>query len=184
MRPPHATPFTPVFATLVTGATLVFAAAPVPAQGAPDRTVSVSAGAMAFDASGTGNAPIFALRVDRTLSGRWLVGEAGLGYAPIAEQFRSTPTRLGVAELQLQVQAPLPLVRPYVGAGAGAVAYLTNAGGRGRAAEAVSAAAGFRADLTRRAGLRVEGRLRYWDYNSEGFVNGSGEVTGGLSYRF
>jgi hypothetical protein len=172
------------FAILVAGATLVFSAAPVAAQGASDRTVSVSAGVMTFDASGTGTAPTFALRVDRALAGRWLVGEAGLGYAPITEQFQTTRTRLGVAELQVQFQAPLPLVRPYVGVGAGVVAYLTNAGGRGRAAEAVSAAAGLRADLTPRVGLRLEGRLRYWDYNSPGFVNGSGEVTAGLSYRF
>jgi hypothetical protein len=181
MRSPLTTSF---FATLAAGATLVFGTAPLAAQGAPDRTMSVSAGAMAFDASGTGNAPTFALRVDRTLAGRWLVGEAGLGYAPINEQFRTSPTRLGIAEFQVQFQAPLPLVQPYAGVGIGAVAYLTNAGGRGRAAGAVSAAAGLRADLTRRVGLRAEGRLRYWDYNSPGFVNGSGEVTGGLSYRF
>lgn len=180
MRPSVASPFLIPLAVTI----LVLGAVPLAAQSAPERTVSVVGGAMTFDASGTGTAPVFALRVDRTLAGRWLIGEAGLGYAPITEQFQSVRTRLGVAELQAQFQAPLPIVRPYIGGGAGVVAYLTNAGGRGRVAEAVSAAAGLRADLTGRIGLRLEGRLRYWDYNSPGFVNGSGEVTGGLSYRF
>lgn len=91
------------FATLVAAATLVVGAAPLAAQDASERAASVVAGAMMFDPSGTGAAPaalcvapIFGLRVDRVLVGRWLVGEAGLGYAPLAEPSQGAPTQLGV----------------------------------------------------------------------------------------
>jgi hypothetical protein len=41
-----------------------------------------------------------------------------------------------------------------------------------------------RADLWRSFGVRVDARVRYWDWNGEGFVNGLGEITAGLAYRF
>jgi hypothetical protein len=87
--------------------------------------------------------------------------------------------------VQLQLQLPASHIRPYVGGGIGTVVYLTQAGGRSRLNEAVSVAAGLRAPLGSRLGLRLEGRVRYWDPSSGfGFINGAGEVTGGLSVRF
>jgi hypothetical protein len=162
-------------------------AAPLAPQSAPVGSISVSAGSMAFDVSGTGTAPTAALRADRALIERWLLAEIGLGYAPIKEQFRVRPTRLGMLDAQLQLQLPTPHVRPYVGMGTGAVAYLTQADGRESVAGGVSLAAGLRASLTRRLGLRAEGRLRYWDYSSSSadrFVNSAGEITAGLSRQF
>jgi hypothetical protein len=61
---------------------------------------------------------------------------------------------------------------------------MTNAQGRGSMPEAVSAAASVRADLWRSFGVRPDARVRYWDWNAEGFVNGRGEITAGLACRF
>jgi Outer membrane protein beta-barrel domain len=169
-----------VFAAL---SAMTFTAEPASAQQSA-RSISISRGSMEFDASGTGTADVFALRADRRLSGNWLLGELGLSYASIGEDLQSSDTRLGVAELQLQVQAPLPYVQPYFGAGIGTLSYLTNANGRGSMTEAVSAGAGLRVDIWRSFGVRADGRVRYWDWNGEGFVNGSGEITAGLAFRF
>ena len=173
-----------VIAVLAALAAVTFAAVEPAGAQQPSRGISISRGSMEFDASGTGTADVFALRADRRLAGRWLLGELGLAYAPIREDLQPAETRLGVAELQLQAQAPLPYVQPYVGVGLGTLSYLTNAQGRGSMTEAVSAGAGLRVDIIRNFGLRADGRVRYWDWNGEGFVNGSGEITAGLAYRF
>ena len=165
-------------------AAFIFVGAPAAAQQSLPHSISISRGFMEFDASGTGSARVFALRGDKALAGRWLLGEASLAYSPIREQFAGADTKLGIADLQLQFQAPLPFVQPYIGTGLGAVSYLSNAAGRGTATEAVSIAAGVRSDIWRRFGVRADGRIRYWDWNGDGFVNSSGELTAGLSYRF
>jgi hypothetical protein len=164
-------------------AVTLFTAEPATAQQAT-RSISISRGAMEFDASGVGTADVFALRADRKLAGNWLLGELGLAYAPVREDLQTNETKMGVAELQLQFQAPLPYVQPYVGVGLGTLSYLTNAQGRGSMTEAVSAGAGVRVDVWRSFGVRADGRVRYWDWNGEGFVNGSAEITAGLAYRF
>lgn len=164
-------------------AAAIVTADPASAQQAT-RSVSLSRGSMEFDASGVGTADVFALRADRKVAGNWLLGELGLAYSSIREDSRSDDTKLGVAELQLQAQAPLRYVQPYIGAGLGTLSYLTNSQGRGSLTEAVSAGAGVRVDVWRNFGLRADGRVRYWDWNGEGFVNSSAEITAGLGYRF
>jgi hypothetical protein len=142
--------------------------------------VSLSAGAFQFDASGTGWAPVVALRGEHALVGRWLLGEAGVGYAPIGEQFAADRTHLGLAEVQLQLQAPFARVRPYVGGGGGLVSYLRGAGGRDVVTSTLSVAGGVRAALSNQFGLRAELRVRGWD----DFVNSAAEYTVGLSRSF
>lgn len=164
-------------------AVTLFTAEPASGQ-EPTRSISVSRGSMEFDASGVGTTDVIALRADRRLAGSWLLGELGLAYSSLREDLQANDTRLGVAELQLQAQAPFPYVQPYIGAGVGTLSYLTNAQGRGSVTEAVSAGAGLRVDVIRNFGLRADGRIRYWDWNGEGFVNASGEITAGLAYRF
>lgn len=165
---------------------LLLVAFPVMGQTRFSRNVSLSVGTMGFDASGTGWAPTAALRADGELGTRWLLGELGIGYAPIREQFRIHPTQLGMFEMQLQVQYPGTYLRPYLGTGFGAVSYLTQPGGRPRTNEAVSLGIGLRLPVGRRVGVRFEGRVRYWGTSSSGsgFVNSAGEVTAGLSRRF
>ena len=151
---------------------------------APAATLSLSGGVMGFDASGTGHAPVVALRADRELAGRWALVEGGLAYAPIQEQFSGGRTQLGVAEAQFQAQLPRFRVRPYRGAGLGALAYLTGAGGRDRAEPTISVAGGARAALNQRLGARAELRVRYWQWGGSGFVNGAAEWTLGVSRGF
>jgi hypothetical protein len=163
------------------------AAAPLHAQRGPVRDVSLSAGAMSFDGSGTGMAPTAALRASLPLAGRWLLVEGGAAYASLDEQFVTRPTRVGIAEAQLQVQAPLGVVRPYLGVGGGWLAYLTNAiDGQKSVEGTVSVAGGVRVDVSRVISLRSELRVRGWHAMQDGFgfVNSAAEFTGGVAYHF
>jgi hypothetical protein len=150
--------------------------------------VSVSVGAMQFDASGTGTVPVIALRAAVPLVGSWLLGEGNFSYASLNEQFSNVGTRIGVAEGQMQFQLPLARVRPYLGVGAGWLHYFSNAGGRATTSPTYSAAAGLRVGLSPRFTARAELRLRGWDYHSvptgSGFGNSAAEWTGGLAYTF
>src|SRR5437763_794450 len=97
---------------------------------APSRELSLAVGASQFDASGTGTAPMAALRVAAPLVGRWMLGDFSLSYASLDEQLTSINTRIGVAEGQLQAQLPAARLRPYVGLGGGWLHYFNNAAGR------------------------------------------------------
>ena len=191
-RRPHVARVVPprLTLTLATAAALAaatLAPASLAAQTSPGA-VSLSAGVMSFDASGTGYAPTVALRGEHGLAGQWLLGELSLGYASLGEQFEAIPTRLGVTEFQLQLQAPFRTVRPYIGAGGGAMTYLSNAADRGRTAGTVSFAAGARASLMRRFSVRVEARMRGWGGPCDGctdlFTNSATELTAGISRSF
>jgi len=154
----------------------------------PTREISVSVGAMQFDASGTGTAPVIALRAAVPFVGSWLLGEGNLSYASLDEQFSNVGTRVGVAEGQVQFQLPLARVRPYLGAGAGWVHYFNNAAGRAATSPTYSAAAGLRVGLSPRFAARAELRLRGWDYHSDqtgsNFGGSAAEWTAGLAYTF
>jgi hypothetical protein len=144
--------------------------------------ISASVGAMQFDASGTGTAPVIALRAAVPLVGSWLLGEGNFSYASLDEQFSDVGTRIGVAEGQLQFQLPLGRVRPYLGAGAGWFHYFNNAPPRATS-PTYSAAAGLRVGLSRRFAARAELRLRAWFPYASG-NNNAAEWTGGLAYTF
>jgi hypothetical protein len=154
----------------------------------PAPEISASVGAMQFDASGTGTAPVIALRAAVPLVGSWLLGEGNLSYASLDEQFSDVGTRIGVAEGQLQFQLPFARVRPYLGAGAGWLHYFNNAAGRAATSPTYSAAAGLRIGLSPRLSARAELRLRGWDYHSDqtgsNFGSSAAEWTGGLAYTF
>ena len=164
---------------------LLVSAISLEAQSSPE--VSVAAGAMQFDASGTGTAPVIALRAAVPLVGSWLLGEGNFSYASLDEQFSNAGTRIGVAEGQLQFQLPLARVRPYLGVGAGWLHYFNNAPARATS-PTYSAAAGLRVGLSPRLTARAELRLRGWNPYSQsagsGFGNNAAEWTGGLAYTF
>lgn len=163
--------------------TLALAGTPLSAQWMPDRTLSLSAGPMSFDASGTGTAVIVALSAAQTLPWRWLAMEASLGYAGLDEQFSGSPTRFGVVEVEAQLQWPGARFRPYLGAGPGLAHYFTNAGGRRATEPAVVFGAGLRAGLTAAWALRLDTRIRGWRFAgaTDWAVNTSGEITVGVS---
>lgn len=154
----------------------------------PKPEISAVVGAMQFDASGTGTAPVIALRAAVPLVGSWFLGEANLSYASLDEQFSAVGTRIGVAEGQMQFQLPLARIRPYLGVGAGWLHYFNNAAGRASTSPTYSAAAGLRVGLSSRIAARAELRLRGWDYHSyqtgSGFGSSGAEWTGGLAYTF
>jgi hypothetical protein len=163
---------------------LVCSAIPVAAQTSA-RELSIAAGVSQFDASGTGTAPIAAIRVAAPLVGRWMLGEASLSYASLDEQFSTTNTRVGVGEAQLQAQFPAARVRPYVGLGGGWLHYFNNAAGRSGATPTVSGAAGLRMSVSSALLVRGELRLRSWKSGSNsGFHNNAAEFTAGIGYTF
>ncbi len=169
------------------GALVVFAL-PVGAQeGSRTRAVALTAGMSSYDVRGTGRAWTTAIRVERPIVGTWLLSEVGVGYSPIKEQGSAAPTQLGLLDVQVHAQTRRGRVRPYIGTGVGAVTYLSGAGSRKRLVESVSGAVGFRIDVGLRTSLRVDARLRYWDYSNgapNSFVNGNSEITVGLARRF
>ena len=167
-----------------TALALALVSVPVAAQQPVGRAVSVVGGASFFDASGTGTAPMGAIRVEHPLVGRWMLGELGAGYARLDEQFRTSPTHLGILEAQVQVQAPFAHFRPYVGAGIGGVTRMSNRGERKFAEESASVAVGARIPLTGAVGFRGEMRVRGWKLYDFGFVNAAAETTFGLSVAF
>jgi hypothetical protein len=148
--------------------------------------ISASVGAIQFDASGTGTAPVFALRAAVPLAGSWLLGEGNLSYASINEQFSDVGTRLGLAEGQVQLQLPLARVRPYLGVGAGWMHYFNNTPLRATS-PTVSAATGMRVGVSPRITARAELRLRAWSpygQSTTDFGARAMEWTGGLAYTF
>lgn len=147
--------------------------------------VSLAGGASQFDASGTGTAPLAALRVSGQLVSTWLLGDLSFSYAPLDEQFSTESTRTGVLEGQIQAQWPAARFRPYLGVGGGWLHYFNNDAGRGATAPTASAAAGLRVTLTPAFLLRGEMRLRTWDSGqNSGFHNSAAEFTAGLGIAF
>ena len=156
------------------------------AQGqTPMREFSLAAGASEYDASGTGTAPVGALRYSAPIVGRWLLGDLSLSYASLDEQFSTANTHIGVAEGQLQAQLPFNSIRPYIGIGGGWLHYLSNAGGRPATGGTVSAAVGLRVPVSSSLILRGEMRMRAWEAGSDGvYHNNAGEFTAGLGFAF
>jgi hypothetical protein len=149
----------------------------------PQRAVSISAGASQFDLSGTGTAPMGAIRADLPLA-RFALVEVGVGVTRPEQQFGATTT-LVIPEAQLQFQLPIGPVLPYLGVGSGlAMDFRPDDVGGTRTDWTASAAGGLRWWITPRAGARAELRVRGIDYNGEGFTAAAAEWTGGLMWRF
>jgi hypothetical protein len=171
---------------LISAVAAVLLAIPLGAQQLPNRSWALSAGAMGYDASGTGTAPVVAVSATQTLPWRWVALEGAVGYAPLSEQFGGKLTQLGVVEAQAQLQWPGRVVRPYVGVGGGYVHYFANASGRKAFEPSAVFATGLRAAMTETWGLRIDARVRGWQFAgaTDWAVNTSGEVTAGVSRSF
>lgn len=168
-------------------ASILSLASAISVEAQSSTEISADVGAMQFDASGTGTAPVIALRAAVPLLGSWLLGEGNFSYASLHEQFSNGGTRIGVAEGQIQFQLPLARIRPYLGVGAGWLHYFNNAPARATS-PTYSAAAGLRVGLSPRLAARAELRLRGWNPYSQstgsGFGASAAEWTGGLAYTF
>ena len=148
------------------------------------REVSIAAGISQFDASGTGTAPLAAIRVSAPIVGSWLLGDLSVSYASLDEQFSTTNTRTGVLEGQVQTQWPALRFRPYLGIGGGWLHYFNNDAGRGATASTVSGSVGLRVAVSPALLFRGEMRLRTWDSRDSGFHNSAAEFTAGLGFAF
>jgi hypothetical protein len=162
---------------------LAFLATSVSAQ-TSRHEISIAAGASQFDASGTGTAPLLAIRVSGPIASSWLLGDLGLSYASLDEQFTTVNTRTGVAEGQVQAQWPANRFRPYIGIGGGWLHYFNNDGGRGATAQTASGSLGLRVAASSTLLLRGEMRLRTWNARDSGFHNSAAEFTGGVGFAF
>ena len=143
--------------------------------------VSISGGAFSYDLSGTGTAPMLAVRAELPLT-RFALVEGGLTAARPDQQFGARTTFLA-PEAQLQLQLPVAggRVAPYVGAGAGAAFDLRRDRFGGTQVDlTVSGAGGLRAWLTEQVGLRAELRVRGV---GRGFTGSAAEWTLGASWR-
>ena len=164
---------------------LLSSAIPVGAQ-TGTREVSFAVGVSQFDASGTGTAPMAAIRGAAAVVGRWMLSEISLSYASLDEQFSTTNTRVGVGEAQLQAQLPATRIRPYFGLGGGWLHYFNNAAGRSATTPTISGSIGLRMPVSSALLVRGELRLRSWKTGgaSSGFHNNAAEFTAGMGYAF
>lgn len=148
----------------------------------PTRAVAVSLsyGVSQFDLSGTGNARMLALRVERMFSRRGIL-EGGVVVARPGQQFGDTTT-LVIPEVQAQLQLAVGRVAPYLGAGIGwAFDFRDEADGGTQNDVTASVAAGLRGWFTDRFGARAELRVRGFGTR---FTGTAAEWTGGLALRF
>jgi hypothetical protein len=141
-------------------------------------TVTAAAGLSQWDLSGTGSSVILAVRVDRQLGQRWLLGEASL--ATFRPQEQGGDSRYVIPEAHLQLQVPRAIA-PYVGAGIGAFTRVS--GGPGSDSElTTSGAVGVRVwGLIPRGLIRAELRVRGIGRR---FTGSAAEWTGGLGWSF
>lgn len=164
----------------VAAAAALFSGTAVAQAVAPSRAFSISAGASQFDLSGTGTAPMGAIRADLPLASFLLV-EAGVGVARPEQQFGERTT-LVIPEAQVQFQLPIGPVLPYVGVGGGlAMDFRPDDAGGTQTEVTGSAAGGLRWWITPRAGARAELRVRGIGDN---FSGSTAEWTAGLMWRF
>lgn len=148
----------------------------------PDRTVAISLsyGVSQFDLSGTGDARMYAVRMERLFSRRGIL-EGGVVVARPGQQFGDTTT-LVIPEVQAQLQLAVGRVAPYVGAGLGwAFDFRDEADGGTQNDVTTSVAAGLRGWFTDRFGARAELRVRGFGTR---FTGSAAEWTGGLALRF
>ncbi len=158
-------------ATFLAGALALALAAPVAAQ---RTSVAVAAGGSEFDLSGTGWAPVVAVRVDRAVHPRLRV-EGAVAVARPEQQFGATTT-LVTPEVQLQwapgavgLGSEALVIRPYLGLGAG-WAHDFRPDREDPDDVTFSGALGFRLPVgpAARSGLEAELRARFLDTGFHG----------------
>lgn len=163
-----------LFVATLLGPTAAFSQVP---QTAP--SVSLSAGWFNFDLSGTGDTLAVAVQGTLPISPLVLV-EGGLLFARPRQQFGEITT-LVVPDIQAQLQWPLGRVAPYIGLGGGAVLDFASDDAGGLDSDlAISGAAGARAALTDRLGVRAE--LRVYGFGTR-FTGSGTALTAGLAWR-
>lgn len=150
---------------------------PVRAQNtAAQHAVSVTAGVMDFDLSGTGQTLVAAVRATRALTNHVAV-EAGASFATPEQQFG--PSTFLAPEVQLQYHWQLGRVRPYAGGGIGLAHERANLADNDTDFT-WSGAGGLRVDLTDRAAIVGEMRVRGIEVD---FTGSTAEWVGGLTWR-
>lgn len=164
-------------AMLLAGAAFLALAVPAAAQ---RTSVALAAGSFDFDLSGTGRAPVVALRLDRAVHPDLRL-EGAVSVARPEQQFGATTTFVA-PEAQLQ-WAPVAiglgsealLLHPYLGLGAG-WAHDFRPDLEDRDDVTFSGALGFRLPVgpAGRSGLEAEFRARFLD---TGFTGSSGDLT-------
>jgi len=168
--------FTPGMLALAFGA--ILGHAPVHAQEtAPPPHLSAVLGIFQFDLSGTGIAPMFAIRGTTPLASV-LVLEAGVLAARPGQQFGGTSTML-VPEAQVQLALPFPGVIPYMGLGAGAAFDFRGEDLGRQNFVSLSGALGMRLPLGERVGIQAEFRGRGLGFD---FKGSSAEYTVGMTW--
>jgi hypothetical protein len=156
--------------------TFVVASAAHAQQPAARHSLSVAVGIMDFDLSGTGQTFVAAVRATRALTDHVAV-EIGGSFAKPDQQFG--PSTLIAPDLHLQYYWQIGRVRPYA-SGGGGFAHV-----RATLAESAtdftwSGAGGVRIDVTDRAAITVEMRVRGIEVD---FAGSTAEWVGGLAWR-
>lgn len=159
---------------------LTLCTAPLAAQSVPVApAVVLGGGVMQYDLSGTGDAMMWTARVETPWT-RVLILEGGAIVAHPGQQFGDTTTFV-VIDAQAQLQWPVYVFRPYVGVGPGVALDFRSTADRGTQADlTLSAAAGVRAPLRDRLGIRAELRVRGI---GERFTSSTAEWTLAVSWR-
>jgi hypothetical protein len=137
--------------------------------------ITLAAGVMNFDLSGTGNTAVGAIRADFPLS-RIFAVEAAVAVAKPDQQFGSST--IVFPEVQLQASAPLGRIAPYAGVGVGI--YRLSAPGGDNSDVTFSAGVGARMGITDRVGLVLDGRIHEV---GTGFNGTTAELTVGVRLR-
>lgn len=148
-------------------------------QASPALSLTLAAGAFSFDLSGTGTAPMGAVRLARDVGARLRV-EGSLVVARPHQQFDRTTTFLA-PEVQLQwAPGRVWKLEPYLGMGAGWT-FDIRPEMDDRSRESFHAALGTRFPLTSSGGLVGEVRPRFIE---TGFHGSAGDFTLGWYQRF
>jgi hypothetical protein len=160
---------------------LVSGAGPARAQDSSWGELSVTAGLVDYDLSGTGKTAGFAIRTKKDLTPSLGLELRGL-FARPCQQFQSCkdvgPATLFVPEAQLQYRWNAGRLEPFVGAGLGLSALRSAV--HTDVDPTVSFSAGTAVRLTDRLALNTEFRLRGHEFR---FVGSSTEINAGLSWR-
>jgi hypothetical protein len=159
-------------------AAVVATVLPSLSQDPPPRHVSASIGIFQYDLSGTGIAPMVAVRWSMPLASV-LSFEAGIVGSRPELQGGGSSTFVS-PEAQLQLSLPFTGVVPYMGLGLGAAFDLRGAGAASRTDMVISGAVGVRTWVGDRLGLQAEFRGRGIGAD---FAGSAGEYTAGVVIR-
>ena len=168
-----------IFTALALALIALAPAAPLTAQEAPPRHVSINTGLFQFDLSEDGYAPMLALRGASPISQVLLLELAFLAARP-EQQFGQRSTFL-VPEAQVQLVLPFERFVPYMGLGAGAAFDLQDSDLGGTQTDfTISGSLGAKFWLNDGMGIQGEFRARGVDVD---FTGSSSEYTLGLIWR-